>query len=82
MTLRARLTLVLMILVAVGLIVADVATFAALRSFLVRRGEHRRGVLQALPPRVEARGVAGQRCRRVGIAGLVVVDHAAAGRFH
>ena len=37
MTLRARLTLVLMVLVAAGLIVADVATFAALRSFLVQR---------------------------------------------
>ena len=37
MTLRARLTLVLMALVAAGLIVADVATFAALRSFLVQR---------------------------------------------
>jgi two-component system OmpR family sensor kinase len=36
-TLRARLTLVLMVLVAAGLIVADVATFAALRSFLVQR---------------------------------------------
>jgi two-component system OmpR family sensor kinase len=36
-TLRARLTLVLVILVAAGLIVADVATFAALRSFLVQR---------------------------------------------
>lgn len=37
MTLRARLTLVLMVLVSAGLIVADVATFAALRSFLVQR---------------------------------------------
>jgi two-component system OmpR family sensor kinase len=36
-TLRARLTLVLMVLLAAGLIVADVATFAALRSFLVQR---------------------------------------------
>ena len=37
MTLRARLTLVLMVLLAAGLIVADVATFAALRTFLVQR---------------------------------------------
>ena len=37
MTLRARLTIVLMVLLAAGLIVADVATFAALRSFLVQR---------------------------------------------
>ncbi len=37
MTLRARLTIVLMIVVAAGLTVADVATFAALRSFLVQR---------------------------------------------
>jgi len=36
-TLRARLTLVLMVLLAAGLIVADVATFAALRTFLVQR---------------------------------------------
>jgi len=36
-TLRARLTIVLVILVGVGLIVADVATYTALRSFLVQR---------------------------------------------
>ncbi len=37
MTLRARLTIALVLLVGVGLIVADVATYTALRSFLYRR---------------------------------------------
>jgi two-component system, OmpR family, sensor kinase len=37
MTLRARLTIALVALVGVGLIVADVATYAALRSFLYQR---------------------------------------------
>ncbi len=37
MTLRARLTLALVILVGVGLIASDVATYAALRSFLMHR---------------------------------------------
>jgi len=36
-TLRARLTLALVILVGVGLIASDVATYAALRSFLMHR---------------------------------------------
>ena len=37
MTLRARLTIALVALVAVGLVVANVATYAALRSFLYQR---------------------------------------------
>jgi two-component system, OmpR family, sensor kinase len=37
MTLRARLTLALVALLALGLIVADVATYTALRSFLLQR---------------------------------------------
>ena len=37
MTLRARLTAVLLVLMFVGLIVAEVATYTALRSFLQRR---------------------------------------------
>jgi two-component system OmpR family sensor kinase len=36
-TLRVRLTIALVVLVGVGLIVADVATYTALRSFLVQR---------------------------------------------
>jgi two-component system, OmpR family, sensor kinase len=36
-TLRARLTALLVVLLAVGLIAADVATYTALRSFLLRR---------------------------------------------
>ena len=37
MTLRVRLTAVLVILVAVGLLASDVATYTALRSYLVKR---------------------------------------------
>ena len=37
MSLRARLLATLLLLVAVGLVVADVATYSALRSFLVQR---------------------------------------------
>ncbi len=37
MSLRARLTIALVLLVGIGLIVADVATYTALRSFLYRR---------------------------------------------
>lgn len=37
MTLRVRLTVALVVLVAVGLVVSDVATYTALRSYLVRR---------------------------------------------
>ena len=37
MTLRVRLTIALVILVGIGLIAADVATYTALRSFLVQR---------------------------------------------
>ena len=37
MTLRVRLTIALVALVAVGLLVADVATYTALRSYLVKR---------------------------------------------
>jgi two-component system OmpR family sensor kinase len=36
-TLRARLTLTLVALVVIGLVVSDIATYTALRSFLVRR---------------------------------------------
>ena len=37
MTLRVRLTIALVALVAVGLLVSDVATYTALRSYLVKR---------------------------------------------
>jgi two-component system, OmpR family, sensor kinase len=37
MTLRVRLTVALVVLVAVGLMVSDVATYTALRSYLVKR---------------------------------------------
>ena len=37
MTLRARLTLTLVALVVIGLVASDIATYTALRSFLVRR---------------------------------------------
>ena len=39
MTLRARLTVVLVVLLALGLVAADVATYTALRSFLMRRAD-------------------------------------------
>jgi two-component system, OmpR family, sensor kinase len=37
MTLRLRLTIILVAIVAIGLVVADVVTYTALRSFLIRR---------------------------------------------
>ena len=37
MTLRVRLTIALVALVAAGLLVSDVATYTALRSYLVKR---------------------------------------------
>jgi two-component system OmpR family sensor kinase len=49
-TLRFRLTAALVVLVAVGLLAADVATYAAFRSFLVKRVDQQLASAQSMLP--------------------------------
>ena len=75
MSLRARLLIVLAVVSAVGLVAADIATYAALRSSLFRRvdssldteRERRRGLARPLRPRGPARSRSSSGLAALGV---------------